>query len=97
RHSGLAEVAAALEGFVGRPALFSFEPGDGAPARIAEALFTVLAMPDPERTALREAVRTFVGSEWTWERSAERLLVAAGRYRESGATRRRESSTRRVS
>ena len=28
RHSGLAEVAAALESEVGRPGLFSFEPGE---------------------------------------------------------------------
>src|SRR5207302_4830662 len=38
RHSGLAEVAAALEGAVGMPDAFSFEPGPGAAHRISAGL-----------------------------------------------------------
>src|SRR2546429_1341826 len=77
RHSGLAEVAAALEGSVGRPGLFSFEPGPGAVHRIAEGIERLLRIPGPERTDLRRAVGAFAHTEWTWERTAERLLAAA--------------------
>jgi glycosyltransferase involved in cell wall biosynthesis len=77
RHSSLAEVAEALEGAAGRPGLLSFEPGPGATHRLAEALQRLLGLSPEDRIALRYAVRTHVATEWTWERTAERLLDAA--------------------
>jgi len=77
RHSGLAEVAAALEGAAGRPGLFSFEPGSGGGRRLAGGIRSILALSEADRAGLREAVAGFVRSEWTWERTAERLLDAA--------------------
>jgi glycosyltransferase involved in cell wall biosynthesis len=77
RHSSLAEVAAALEGAAGRPGLLSFEPGPGATRRLAEALERILALHPDERAAARKAVRGHVVAEWTWDRTAERLLAAA--------------------
>jgi glycosyltransferase involved in cell wall biosynthesis len=77
RHSGLAEVAGALEGEVGRPGLFSFEPGDGAVGRLAEGVDRLLSLPAEERAELRRAVSSFVAEHWTWERTAARLLAAA--------------------
>jgi glycosyltransferase involved in cell wall biosynthesis len=78
RHSGLAEVAGALEGEVGRPGLFSFEPGPGAAGRIAASLDELLSLPPAERERLRTGVSGFVAREWSWDRAAERLLEAAG-------------------
>jgi glycogen(starch) synthase len=77
RHSGLAEVAGALEAEVGRPGLFSFEPGDGAVGRLAEGIDRLLSLPLEEREELRHAVSSFVGQHWTWERTAAKLLAAA--------------------
>ena len=77
RHSGLAEVAGALEAEVGRPGLFSFEPGDGAVGRLAEGIDRLLSLPFDEREELRGAVSSFVGEHWTWERTAAKLLAAA--------------------
>jgi glycosyltransferase involved in cell wall biosynthesis len=77
RHSGLAEVAAALEEEVGRPGLFSFEPGDGAAGRLASGIERLLSLPPAERDELGLAVSAFVREHWTWERTAERLLDAA--------------------
>jgi glycosyltransferase involved in cell wall biosynthesis len=78
RHSGLAEVAAALEAEVGRPGMFSFEPGEGAVARLAEGIERLLALATQERDELRAGVSAFVGREWTWERTAGKILDAAG-------------------
>ena len=77
RHSGLAEVAGALETDVGRPGLFSFEPGEGAVRRLAEGIDRLLSLPGAERDDLRRAVSSFVAEHWTWGRTAEGLLVAA--------------------
>jgi glycosyltransferase involved in cell wall biosynthesis len=77
RHSGLAEVAAALEEEVGRPGMFSFEPGPGATRRLSEGIERLLAIPPEERGDLRATVSAYVAREWTWERTAERLLRAA--------------------
>jgi glycosyltransferase involved in cell wall biosynthesis len=77
RHSGLAEVAAALEEDVARPGLFSFEPGDGAVRRLVEGVDRLLSLPTSERDELRRAVSSFVGNHWTWERTAAKLLAAA--------------------
>jgi glycosyltransferase involved in cell wall biosynthesis len=77
RHSGLAEVARALEAEVGRPGLFSFEPGEGAVRRLAEGVDRLLALGNAEREELRSAVSSFVAEHWTWERTAAGLLAAA--------------------
>jgi glycosyltransferase involved in cell wall biosynthesis len=82
RHSGLAEVAAALEAAVDGPGLFSFERGPDAARRIAAGIERLLSLPAQERARLKTAVSLFVRSEWTWEGAAERLLAAA-----SGAAR----------
>jgi len=74
RHSSLAEVAEALEQTVGRPGFLSFTPGEGASRQVAEALRRILALTPSERTDLAEAVSRYVATEWTWERTAERLL-----------------------
>jgi len=76
RHSGLAEVAAALEREVGRPGLFSFDADGDATHACAEGLGRLLALPAEERHELRAAVAGFVAREWTWGRSAARLLEA---------------------
>lgn len=76
RHSGLAEVAVALEAAIGRPGLLSFEPGEGATHRLAAALDRLLALPQAERDDLARAATAFVASEWTWERAAERAAAA---------------------
>jgi glycosyltransferase involved in cell wall biosynthesis len=77
RHSGLAEVAEALEAEVARPGLFSFDPGPSASGRIAAGIERLLALPEAERDALRTAVSAFVGLHWTWDRTAQQLLEAA--------------------
>jgi glycosyltransferase involved in cell wall biosynthesis len=77
RHSGLAEIAAALEAHVGRPGMFSFEPGPGAPTRIAEGIDRLASLPADERGDLRTAVSAYARREWTWDRTAERLLDTA--------------------
>jgi glycosyltransferase involved in cell wall biosynthesis len=77
RHSSLAEVAQALEGSAGTPGLLSFEPGPGSTHRLVEGLRRLLGMTAEERAALGEALRGHVVSEWTWERTADRLLAAA--------------------
>jgi len=78
RHSGLAEVAGMLEAEVGRAGVFSFEPGQGALGRLAEAIDLLLSLPMEQRDELRRGVSAFVAREWTWERTAARLLEAAG-------------------
>lgn len=78
RHSGLAEVAAALEGEVQRPGLFSFEPGDGATRRIAEGIRALLALAPPDREELRSAISNYVKREWSWEATARNILLGAG-------------------
>jgi glycosyltransferase involved in cell wall biosynthesis len=78
RHSGLAEVAHLLESDVDHPGLFSFEPGEGAATRLAQGIDRLLSLPAEEREELRRGVSGFVASHWTWERTAARLLEAAG-------------------
>ncbi len=77
RHSGLAEIASALEAEVGRPGMFSYEPGAGGPGRIADGMDRLIAQPFEEQSYLRETVVAFCRREWTWDRTAERLLEAA--------------------
>lgn len=77
RHSGLEEVAEALEAHVDRPGLFGFQPGAGASQRIADHIRRLLALPQPERDELRREVSSFARSTWTWDKTAERLIAAA--------------------
>ena len=77
RHSGLAEVAEALEAEVGHPGLFSFEPGVGAVTRIAEGIDRLSSLPLAERDELGKGLSAFVRNHWTWERTAAGLLDAA--------------------
>jgi glycosyltransferase involved in cell wall biosynthesis len=79
RHSGLAEVARALEEQVGRPHLFSFEPGVGASDRIAQGIDRLIELRSQERNELREAIRGFVTDAWSWRRTAAGLLEVAPR------------------
>lgn len=89
RHSGLAEVGAALEEAVDRAGLFTFEPGPGASGRIASGLDRLLGLSPNEREELRSGVSRFVAQEWTWDRTTERLLAAAGAVPEEGGLARR--------
>jgi glycosyltransferase involved in cell wall biosynthesis len=77
RHSGLAEIAQALETEVGEPELLSFEPGPGATRRLAGGLTRLLAIPEPHRRELRGALVALVADRWGWERTADGLLEAA--------------------
>jgi glycosyltransferase involved in cell wall biosynthesis len=77
RHSGLAEVAEALERAVGRPGWLSYRPGPEATANLASGLRKLLDLPDDERRRLRQEVASFVASTWTWDRTAKLLLKAA--------------------
>jgi glycosyltransferase involved in cell wall biosynthesis len=78
RHSGLAEVAEALESHAGAPRLFSFDPGPGAARRIAEGIDHLLAIPRQERHAIGESLSAFVRTEWSWRATADRLVELAG-------------------
>jgi glycosyltransferase involved in cell wall biosynthesis len=78
RHSGLSEVGAALEREIGRPGLLTFEPGERAIANLADGIDRLLELPVEDRQELRGVVSGFVGREWTWDRTAEGLLAAAG-------------------
>jgi glycosyltransferase involved in cell wall biosynthesis len=78
RHSALAEVASTFETEVGRPGLFSFEPGPRAARNLAERIDDLVSLPSEERAELRERVAAFTTREWSWSRTASRLLEAAG-------------------
>jgi glycosyltransferase involved in cell wall biosynthesis len=75
RHSGLAEVAAALEETYGpeRAQLASFRTGDAED--LAAKLRALLDLPAEERRALGEAARQTAVARWSWESVAERLLA----------------------
>ncbi|MFL5736020.1 MAG: glycosyltransferase [Actinomycetota bacterium] len=79
RHSGLAEVATALETTIGQPGLLGFEPGEGATGRLLAAIERILAIPAEERREMSVSLSSFVAREWTWEKTAERLLGVAAR------------------
>ena len=76
RHSGLAEVSAALERAADTPGLFSFTPGPGAVEAIEDGIRRLLALDPADRTSIASAVRAHVAREWTWERSAARYVEA---------------------
>jgi glycosyltransferase involved in cell wall biosynthesis len=75
RHSGLAEVAEALESHAGRRGWFSFEPGPGAAGRIAGGIDRLLEIPAEERRAIGAALSAFVRTGWSWGATAGRLLT----------------------
>jgi len=81
RHSGLAEVAAALESEIERPGLLSFEPGPDAARSIAGGLERLFAIPRDERRDLARRLSGHVGDHWGWQRTADLLL---GAVREAG-------------
>ena len=74
RHSGLAEVAKALEEAYAEEhrELASFSQGD--PVELQEKLHDLLAMPAEERRQLGAAARRFAIERWSWESVAQRLL-----------------------
>ncbi|HEX6261812.1 MAG TPA: glycosyltransferase [Actinomycetota bacterium] len=72
RHSGLAEVADALETEIGRPGLLSYEPGLSAPRALGRALEGLLALPD--RRELAAHLSSHVRERWSWGRTADLLL-----------------------
>ncbi|HEV8564916.1 MAG TPA: glycosyltransferase [Actinomycetota bacterium] len=76
-HSGLAEVAAALEEAVERPGLFSFAPGEGATRRVADGIDRLLELDPAERERIRQGIHSFVAENWSWRTMAEQLLRAA--------------------
>jgi glycosyltransferase involved in cell wall biosynthesis len=76
RHSGLAEVASALEDAAGAPGLFSFDPGSDAVASITIGIRRLLDLAPVRRARVAAAARARVGRDWTWERAAERFLEA---------------------
>ncbi|MFL5943831.1 MAG: glycosyltransferase family 4 protein [Gaiellaceae bacterium] len=69
RHSGLAEIAEALED-AGVPA--GFESGNVAD--LTEKLRMTLALPADERTRLARTARRVVEERWSWAHVADRLL-----------------------
>ncbi|HSL12382.1 MAG TPA: glycosyltransferase [Actinomycetota bacterium] len=75
RHSGLAEVAAALEADVGAPGLFTFEPGPGATEAIAGGIDRLLSIDPVERRALGARLAGSVAERWSWEGTALALLT----------------------
>jgi glycosyltransferase involved in cell wall biosynthesis len=74
RHSGLAEVAAGLEAEYPERLgnLAAFKSGDVADLRAK--LEALLALPDADREAVREAARRAVVARWSWTSVAARLL-----------------------
>jgi glycosyltransferase involved in cell wall biosynthesis len=75
RHSGLAEVAAGIEGEYPERLrhLASFETGNARD--LAAKLNELLALPRADHDALREAARRAVVERWSWASIAERLLA----------------------
>ncbi len=74
RHSGLAEVAAGLEGAY-PPALrhlAAFDTGDASD--LARRLSELLALPTAARTEIRAAARAAVVEHWSWAGVSRRLL-----------------------
>jgi glycosyltransferase involved in cell wall biosynthesis len=78
-HSGLAEVAAALDADLPESArgMTSFELAPGAIEEIAEHLNDWLALPAPEREAARVSLAATVARLWSWEGVARGVLEAA--------------------
>jgi glycosyltransferase involved in cell wall biosynthesis len=79
RHSGLAEVAAALAGAMpeGLGELTAFGLGPGAAPAIAERLNRWLALGEAERGSARASLVGAVRARWSWEGVAESVLAAS--------------------
>src|SRR5262249_54580241 len=77
RHSGLGEVATMFEEHVGRPELFSFAPGPGAPDRIGAGIDRLLELDPQDRNDLRGEIHAFITTELSWRRTAVGLLQVA--------------------
>ncbi|MFL5798963.1 MAG: glycosyltransferase family 4 protein [Actinomycetota bacterium] len=75
-HTGLGQTGAALEQAAGHPGLFTYEPGSGSATRIAAGVDRILSLPPEERLEIGREVRAFIVAEWSWRRTAERLLEA---------------------
>jgi len=75
-HTGLGQTGAALELAAGRPGLFTYEPGPGSAGRIAAGIDRILSLPPEERHELGHEIRAFIVDEWSWQRTADRLLEA---------------------
>lgn len=80
RHSGLAEVAAALaEAVPGESAgWLSFELGPGAVRDLAAAVVAWLQAPAGLRTATREAIVRVARERWSWDGVARGVIAAGG-------------------
>ena len=76
-HSGLAEIAQGLEeDYPPRlQHLASFPTGDDGV--LAERLNEILALPEAERLALRDAARRAAVERWSWTSVARRILAVA--------------------
>jgi glycosyltransferase involved in cell wall biosynthesis len=74
RHSGLAEIAEGLEQEYPPHLrhLASFETGNAA--ELSAKLSELLALPEPDRAAVREAARNATVGRWSWAGVARRLL-----------------------
>jgi len=75
-HTGLGQTGSALERAAGRPGLFTYRPGPGSARRVGAGIDRLLSLPPEERVELGREVRRFVVDEWSWRRTAERLLEA---------------------
>jgi glycosyltransferase involved in cell wall biosynthesis len=77
RHSGLAEIAAALEAAYpeAHRHLASFRRGDVGDLR--EKLSAILALPAGAWAALSRAARATAEGAWSWDRVADRIVAAA--------------------
>ena len=77
RHSGLAEVAEGISGYIPAHlrACLTFERGDAADLR--RALTEVLALSREDRAALSTGCRQAVTALWSWDSVASRMLDSA--------------------
>ena len=77
-HSGIGEVGAAIEDYIDRPGLLTYDPAD--PIRgIAGALDGLLEMTPAERLELGLAAAELARQRWSWEHVADQLLELAVR------------------
>jgi glycosyltransferase involved in cell wall biosynthesis len=81
RHSGLAEVADALEAEVARPGLLTFDPGEAAVRSLADGIDRLLSLAAEKREELGRVMSAFVSREWSWQATAAGLLRAAAAER----------------
>ncbi|HVM12448.1 MAG TPA: glycosyltransferase [Actinomycetota bacterium] len=76
RHSGLAEIAAALEEEAGRPGLFSYAPGPDPVRNLVAGLGRLFGVPADERRELALGLAAFAATRWGWQRTADALLAS---------------------